>query len=119
VKWIAARAGVVAVAAQLISGMANAQMPRTEQAQIDVLLRAVADSGCQVERNGSLHGAAEAEAHLRMKLARAGSRVQTAQQFIDHVASGSSVSGKPYRMICPGQPPLEARDWLQQHRRAP
>jgi hypothetical protein len=45
--------------------------------------------------------------------------VQTAQQFIDHVASGSSASGKPYRMHCPGQAPVAARDWLQAHRRAP
>ena len=74
-----------------IGSITEAQAPRREQAQIDALLRAVANSGCQIERNGSLHDAAEAEQHLRMKLERAGGRVQTAQQFIDHVASGSSV----------------------------
>jgi hypothetical protein len=89
-----------------------AQTPRREQAQIDALLRTVAYSGCQIERNGSLHSPAEGEAHLRAKLERAGVRVQTAQQFIEHVASTSSVSGKPYRIVCPGEPAIDARAWL-------
>ena len=117
-KRIAARVAAL-IAACVLPGVLCAQTQRSEQAQIDALLRAVAESGCQVERNGSLHGAAEAEAHLRMKLERAGNRVQTAQQFIDHVASSSSASGKPYRMHCPGQAPIAAREWLQAHRRAP
>jgi Family of unknown function (DUF5329) len=92
---------------------ASAAAQRPGQGQIDALLGAVATSGCQVERNGELHSANEAEAHLRLKLERAGARVQTAQQFIEHVASGSSVSGKPYRMVCPGQPVLDAQQWLR------
>ena len=103
---------VVGLAIVLL-GPVQAQKQRQEQAQIDALLRAVAASSCQVERNGTLHSASDGEAHLRMKLERAGIRVQTAQQFIEHVASGSSVSGKPYRMVCPGQPVVDAGPWLQ------
>ena len=101
-----------------LGATAMAQAQRQEQAQIDALLSAVADSGCQIERNGSLHGASEGAAHLRMKLERAGARVQTARQFIEHVASGSSQSGKPYRMVCPGQPTVDAKPWLQARLRA-
>ena len=101
-----------------LGASATAQAARKDQTQIDALLRAVADSGCQIERNGGLHGASEGAAHLRMKLERAGARVQTAQQFIEHVASGSSQSGKPYRMVCPGQPTVDAKPWLQARLRA-
>jgi hypothetical protein len=100
-------------AAAAVCAVATAQSPRREQPLIDALLRAVADSGCEIERNGSLHSAREAEAHLRMKLERAGGRVQTAQQFIEQVASASSTSGRPYRMVCPGQPIVDARPWLE------
>jgi hypothetical protein len=48
-----------------------------------------------------------------MKLERAGGRVQTAQQFIEQVASASSTSGRPYRMVCPGRPIVDARPWLE------
>ncbi len=96
-----------------IAGLAAAQTPRAEQARIDGLLLGVASSGCAMQRNGTTHDAQAAAQHLRMKLDRAGERVQTAAQFIDIVASGSSISGRPYLVLCPGQPPQSARDWLR------
>jgi hypothetical protein len=49
-------------------------------------------------RKGTEHAAPEAAAHLRRKLDYAGKRIQTAEQFIDKLATGSSVSGKPYKI---------------------
>ena len=112
------RSAFLLIVTVALYGGAMAQTQRREQAQIDALLRAVGSSGCQIERNGTLHSASEGEAHLRMKLERAGVRVQTAQQFIEHVASGSSASGKPYRMVCPGQPVADAKPWLEARLRA-
>jgi hypothetical protein len=86
---------------------------RQEQTQIDALIAAIETSGCRMERNGTAHDAKAAAAHLRMKLEKAGARVQTAEQFIDRVAAGSSVSGEPYRVLCEGRPPQPARDWLR------
>lgn len=105
--------GALLVAAALLAAAASAQdVARREQPQIDRLIAAVAESGCRIERNGAWHEPGEAAAHLRRKLAVAGRRVQTAREFIDHVASGSSVSGRPYRVQCGGAPPVAARDWL-------
>jgi len=91
-----------------------AQAPRTEQSRIDALLAAVEGSGCRFERNGTQYSAAQGAAHLRSKLESAGDRIQTATQFIEHVGTASSQSGRPYRVLCPGQPAQVSRVWLEQ-----
>ena len=80
---------------------------------VAALLRDVETSSCRMERNGELHESKAAAEHLRMKLERSGRPGMSAEQFIDRVASGSSVSGKPYRVLCPGQPPVDSRVWLR------
>ncbi|MGB2816157.1 MAG: DUF5329 family protein [Burkholderiaceae bacterium] len=77
------------------------------------LLRSVETSGCQMERNGELHDAKAAAEHLRTKLERSGYPGMNPDLFIDRVASGSSVSGRPYRVICPGKPAVDSRVWLR------
>ena len=49
-------------------------------------------------RNGTEHDSAKAAAHLRRKLGAAGKRVRTADQFITYLATGSSITGKPYKI---------------------
>ena len=88
------------------SGIAHAS-----DAEIERLLQFVGTSGCSFERNGSMHAPAEAEAHLRRKLAAANGRVKDAETFIDRVASKSSWTGQAYRVDCADQE-LLARDWL-------
>jgi len=38
--------------------------------------------------------------------------VDPAEQFIERAASQSSMSGKPYRIACPGQPEQTAAVWF-------
>jgi hypothetical protein len=66
-----------------------------------------------MERNGEVNDAKAASAHLRMKLERSGYPGMSADLFIDRIASGSSISGKPYHVLCPGQAPVESRVWLR------
>jgi hypothetical protein len=80
---------------------------------VDALIRAIASSGCQMERNGDVHDAKAAAEHLRMKLERSGHASMPPEQFIDYIASRSSMSGKPYHVLCPGKPPVESRTWLR------
>jgi hypothetical protein len=107
---------VVAAAMVAVAVMAcipSALAARAEQGRIDALLAAVESSGCKFERNGTQYSAAEGSSHLRMKLDSAGDRVQTAAQFIKYIGSGSSLSGKPYRVLCPGQPAQTSQQWLE------
>ncbi len=66
--------------------------------EIEVVLSAISHSNAQFIRNGTAYAAPEAIAHLRMKLNYAGERVKTAEDFIDGIASKSSLSGQPYQI---------------------
>lgn len=70
-----------------------------EQARIEFLLRTVETSGgVKFIRNGTAHDAADAASHLRRKLDHGGKRIQTAEQFIEHAASMSSMTGRKYKV---------------------
>ena len=71
----------------------------SEAQKIQALIHSVETlQGAVFIRNGSEYDAAKAAAHLRRKLDYAGKRVQTADQFIEHLATGSSITGKPYKI---------------------
>jgi hypothetical protein len=89
--------------------------------EVDHLIAYVDQSGCAFIRNGSPADSHAAAAHLRQKQRFANGRVKTAEQFIEHIASGSSMSGKPYLVECPGETAQESGPWLSkelQHFRA-
>jgi len=82
--------------------------------EIRALIAALADSPCRFQRNGSWYDAPRAAAHLQRKYDYLRKRGQAgdAQQFIARAASTSSVSGRPYRVACPGQPERDAGPWF-------
>jgi hypothetical protein len=73
----------------------------------------VANSGCDFFRNNSLHDPVSAADHLRYKYRHGKRWVKTAEQFIDRIASGSSISGKPYHVNCNGVE-SDSGEWLHQ-----
>jgi hypothetical protein len=72
-------------------------MPTAEQARIDRLIRYVESRlDVQFVRNGSPYSGQDAAKFLRGKLDSMGGHVNTAQQFIEQIATRSSTSGQPY-----------------------
>jgi len=89
--------------------------PAPVRAEIDALLSKITASNCQFERNRSWHNAADARAHLLRKLDYIEKRSETitrTEQFIEHAASKSSFTGRPYRVKCGGGEPVESQVWL-------
>lgn len=84
-----------------------------ENGEIEYLLDCVKNSGCLFVRNDKPHSGVKAAEHLARKYRHAGKQVTTADAFIDRVASKSSMSGKPYSVICDDGEHF-AREWLQQ-----
>lgn len=81
------------------AGSAHAARPEAEQKKIDYLIAAIeALDGATFIRNGSEYSAAKAADHLRLKLRKAGDRIQTAEQFIDELGAKSSMSGEKYQI---------------------
>jgi hypothetical protein len=97
-----------------IASLSAAPSAREKQ-RIDALIAAVEKSGLIFIRNGSEYSAAEAASHLRLKLSKAGNRISTAEQFIDYLASKSSITGSPYFLKFPDGRTEQAGPWL--HRR--
>jgi hypothetical protein len=73
-----------------------------ERARIERLIaRVAARPELVFVRNGSDYSAADAARFLREKLKAQGQDVNTAEDFIERIASRSSTSGKPYMIRHP------------------
>lgn len=84
----------------------------SEEEKINYLINQVRQlKGAEFIRNGSSHTAKEAADHLAMKRKKAGSKVITVDQFIERVASGSSISGQPYKIKLANGEILLAKDY--------
>lgn len=82
--------------------------------EINHLLTHLQSSGCQFNRNGDWHDATEAAEHLHKKLNYAVDKgaITSAEEFIDQVASQSSLSGKLYQVRCAQAAPQPSGQWL-------
>jgi hypothetical protein len=100
--------------ALIAPGLALAAPTDSARREIAGLIGALDGSNCRFQRNGSWHDAAEARAHLQRKYdyLLKKDKVDTAEQFIERAASQSSMSGKPYRIACSGQPEQTAAVWF-------
>ncbi|WP_281082442.1 YfeK family protein [Klebsiella quasivariicola] len=97
----------------LLSFPVIAKFNAYQEARINAMLDALVQKTDLIfVRNGDAHTCDEAVAHLRLKLSNTRNRIDTAEQFIDKVASSSSVTGKPYIVRFPGKNDQQARPYL-------
>lgn len=90
-----------------------ANASETSEREIQYLLEFVSGSGCTFTRNGSDHDSAGAADHLRLKYSNGKRYANSADQFIDRLATKSSWTGKKYTVTCDGQT-QPSGDWLHQ-----
>lgn len=94
----------------LLSTATPAEVDQAD-AEIQYLLEFVANSGCTFVRNGDAHDSVDAADHLRLKYSNGSRYADTAEHFIDRLASKSSWSGKTYTVTC-GEVTEPSGDWL-------
>ena len=82
--------------------------------EIDFLLESIGNSGCTFIRNGKQHEASAAEDHLRMKYRRGKRYASSTEEFIERLASKSSMSKKLYYIECEGDDKTPSGDWLRE-----
>ena len=93
---------------------ATTAIPAQAQAEVEFLLGFVRDSDCMFYRNGTWSDAHAAEAHLREKydFLAAADRILTTTDFIEKVATKSSLSGEDYQVRCKAQTAVASGPWL-------
>ncbi len=101
----------------LLSGISVAQTSSkrlTEKEKIEQLILAVEQlKDAEFIRGGTAYSAEKAASHLRMKLKKAGDKVKTAQDFIDGIASGSYLNGKPYYIRFKGGKQITSKEFFE------
>ena len=85
----------------------------SEPGKIDLLLDRVEKSNLVFIRNGIKYSSTRAREHLEHKLKMAGDRIQTARQFIEHVASRSYLTGIPYYVQYKNGKKVKTGSWLK------
>ena len=102
---------LAALAACALPSAALATPDAKAQAEIDRLLAFVASSPCRFVRSGTEYGGLEARDHLARKFDVARPMLSTADQFVDYVATGSSITGEAYKVRC-GTRETTSKAWL-------
>lgn len=92
-----------------------AQPPASVQIEVNFLLGFIEGSRCEFYRNGTWHDSQEAQIHLRNKYNYLEVRnlINTSEDFIDRVATASSLTGTPYEVRCNGAATVNCKQWLQ------
>jgi hypothetical protein len=86
-----------------------------ESRKIEFLLREVEQlKEAKFWRNESSYSPKQAADHLHMKWKKAGSAIKTSRDFIEKIASKSSMSGKPYEIEFDNGTKVEAKTFLFQ-----
>jgi hypothetical protein len=93
---------------------AQAASPAIAVEEINYLLSFIDRSGCKFYRNGSWYGSHRAQLHLRGKYDYLAARdhIKSAEDFIEQVASKSSMSGEDYQIQCEAGPVVKSNRWL-------
>lgn len=108
------RSALLVVAAGCALGSASPTRAQDPGTEIGELLEAVGKSECRFIRNGESFSGPDAREHMAQKFRYLRSRgVKTAEDFIQHAGTSSSVSHRPYEVSCPGAPLEPSAAWLR------
>lgn len=84
-----------------------------EERAILHLIDYVRSANTTFDINGSDYSSAAAADHLAMKYRYVHNRIDTADQFIDYIASGNPLTSRPYTVNLTNGNEVVAEDWLR------
>jgi hypothetical protein len=96
-----------------VSCMPFAQATNNTEQEIQHLFEFISQSDCIFIRNYTEYPAMEARDHMQTKYDYAKRWVGSAEQFIERIATKSSISGNRYQVRCQGEL-LYTDNWLRQ-----
>ena len=84
----------------------------TMDEEIDYILNTVGQSNCTFIRNGKSYPAVDAQKHLEKKRRRGRRYFSSADEFIEKLASKSSMSGDSYLIQCGDEAQQPSGQWF-------
>lgn len=81
--------------------------------EVQYLIGSIETSNAVFIRNGNRHTSAEAAAHLSMKYKRGRRYINSSDEFIERIATKSSITKKLYWIEEPGKEKVESAKWLR------
>ena len=90
-----------------------AGLAESERLKIEFLKSELRTSNCEYERNGNLYSVEGALEHINRKQAYFEDKIESALEFIELSATKSTMSGKPYYVVCAGEKKVRSAVWLQ------
>ena len=94
-------------------GVPNPLMAAAQETEIEYLLGALVSSDCTFIRNEVSMSSLDFQQHLRSKFRRNGELINSAEEFIDKIATRSAESELPYVALCNGELRI-TREWFMQ-----
>ena len=92
----------------------NNMVSTNEVNEIEAFLKLIGEQDVVFIRNGVGYSPNRAAEHLRMKWNKQKHKINTIDEFIKHIASGSSTSNTPYKVQFLDSTILNAEDWYRQ-----
>ena len=106
--------GTVLMLGVLLAQASPGQSATQAQIEVSFLLGFIEGSECEFYRNGTWHSPKAARAHLNEKYLymEARGQIASAEDFIERVATKSSLTGEPYQVRCHGGKTATSGQWL-------
>ncbi len=97
---------------ELVENIHPDQQVKDETKEIEALLKKIETSDIIFIRNGNEHTAKEAADHLRSKWEQTNGKIKTKKDFIEQLATKSSLTGELYLVQLKDGSKIKAADWL-------
>ena len=97
---------------ELVENIHPDQQVKDETKEIEALLKKIETSDIIFIRNGNEHTAKEAAEHLRSKWEQTNGKIKTKKDFIEQLATKSSLTGELYLVQLKDGSKIKAEDWL-------
>jgi len=91
---------------------AHADVSPGQEAEVAHLIAYLENSDCNMVRNTKTYSGEEGGKHVRRKYEYFRDDISSTEEFVELSATKSTMSGKPYVVHCPGEPPRNSADWL-------
>jgi hypothetical protein len=96
----------------LFLSSASSDVPQEQVAEVEHLIKYLADSDCRMIRNGKSYDAKDGAKHMRRKYDYFRNKISSTEEFIEYAGTKSTMSGRLYEVLCVDQQAEFTRDWL-------